>query len=187
MSRVRRFQRVSIRRAALLAAALIAGSSQSAIADNAPLGDIPDNQAFVVHHGAGYSLKVPEGWPSTTRSGATTFTHAYNGITVVVAHSAKAPTVASEKAELAKLKATIKGFAHPAVSVITRAGGSGVLVRYQAASAPSPVTGTRIKADVERYELWRGGREAVITLQAPHGSDNVDAWKLVTSSFRWSG
>lgn len=187
MNRARRFQRVSIRCAALLATTLIAGGSQSAVADNAPPGDIPDNQAFVVHHGAGYLLKVPEGWPSITRSGATTFTHAYNGITVVVAHSAKAPTVASETAEVAKLKATIKGFAHPAVSAITRPGGSGVLVRYQAASAPSPVTGTRIKADVQRYELWRAGREAIITLQAPHGADNVDAWKLVTSSLRWAG
>ena len=187
MSRAERFQRVSVRRASLLAAALIAGSSQSAIADNAPPGDIPDNQAFVVHHGAGYSLKVPEGWTSTTRSGATMFTHAYNGITVVVAHSGKAPTIASAKAELPKLKATIKGFTHPMVSAITRPAGSGVLVKYEAASAPSPVTGTRITADVERYELWRGGREAIVTLQAPHGSDNVDAWKLVTRSLRWAG
>jgi hypothetical protein len=48
------------------------------------------------------------------------------------------------------------------------------------------VTGKTITNDVERYELWRAGKLAIVTLQAPHGSDNVDAWKLVTSSFRWT-
>jgi hypothetical protein len=61
-----------------------------------------------------------------------------------------------------------------------------VLVRYQASSAPNSVTGKTIANDVERYELWRAGKLAIVTLQAPHGSDNVDAWKLVTSSLRWT-
>jgi hypothetical protein len=61
-----------------------------------------------------------------------------------------------------------------------------VLVRYLAASDPNTVTGKRITLDVERYELWRAGRLLIITLHAPHGSDNVDAWRLVTTSLRWT-
>ena len=38
---------------------------------------------------------------------------------------------------------------------------------------------------VERYEFWRGGTEAVVTLSGAAGSDNVDPWRLVTDSFTW--
>ena len=44
---------------------MIAGAGV-AQADSGPPGDIPDNQAFVTFRGAGYSLKVPEGWPWDT-------------------------------------------------------------------------------------------------------------------------
>jgi hypothetical protein len=49
------------------------------------------------------------------------------------------------------------------------------------------VTGKSIIEDVERYTYWKAGRLAIITLAAPRGSDNVDAWRLITSSFRWTG
>jgi hypothetical protein len=61
-----------------------------------------------------------------------------------------------------------------------------VLIVYRATSARNPVTGKRIVNDVQRYELWHAGKLAVITLEAPHGSDNVDPWKLVTNSFTWT-
>jgi hypothetical protein len=159
----------------------------AALADTPPPGDIPDSQAFVTFRGNGFSLKVPEGWSHTTKAGATAFVDKYNGIAVVLGKAASAPTVSGTKrSELPKLKAATKGFAHPTIAAITRPAGSGVLVTYRASSAPNSVTGKRITNDVERYELWRGGRLAIITLQAPHGSDNVDAWRLVTSSLRWT-
>jgi hypothetical protein len=57
---------------------------------------------------------------------------------------------------------------------------------YRAASAPDSVTGKSITQDIERYSYWKAGRLATVTLAAPKGSDNVDAWKLVTTSFRWT-
>jgi hypothetical protein len=176
-------------RAALLIAVLAASSIATAnsMADTPPPGDIPDNQAFVVYHGSGYSLKVPEGWSRATRSGTTTFVDKYNGISVATMQRGKAPTVTSAKrTEIAQLKATTKGFAQPVVTAVSRPGGSGVLVTYHALSAPNSVTGKSVTDDVERYELWRAGKLAVITLEAPHGSDNVDAWRLITSSLRWA-
>jgi len=47
------------------------------------------------------------------------------------------------------------------------------------------VTGKVVRDDVERYEFWRGGTEAVLTLSGAAGSDNVDPWRLVTDSFTW--
>ena len=58
---------------------------------------------------------------------------------------------------------------------------------YRAASAPDAVTGKTITEDVERYAFWKAGRLAIVTLAAPRGSDNVDAWRLITTSFRWAG
>jgi hypothetical protein len=49
------------------------------------------------------------------------------------------------------------------------------------------VTGKTITEDVERYAFWKAGRLAIVTLAAPRGSDNVDAWRLITTSFRWAG
>jgi hypothetical protein len=159
----------------------------AALAETPPPGDIPDNQAFVTFTGGGFSLKVPEGWSHSTRAGTTVFVDKYNGIAVMLATRSSAPTVSGTKgAELARLKAATKGFAHPTVATVSRPAGSGVLVKYQASSAPNSVTGKSITNDVERYELWRKGKLAIVTLQAPHGSDNVDAWKLVTSSLRWT-
>jgi hypothetical protein len=169
------------------AAAVLCGSAATAIADTAPPGDIPDNQAFVRFSGHGYSLKTPEGWGRTTHGAVVTFTDKFNGIRIEIGTSAKAPTTASVKLhDVPRLKAASKGFQLGAITRLTRPAGPVILTTYRAASAPDAVTGKTITDDVERYAYWKGGRLAIITLQAPHGSDNVDAFKLITSSFRWA-
>ena len=173
---------------ALLALLAIVVAPASALAETAPPGDIPDNQAFVTARGTGFSLQVPEGWSRVTRAGSTTFVEKYNAITVRIERRPAAPTVSTvSRSELAQLKSATTAFARPRLLPVRRPAGSGVLLRYEAASRPSSVTGKRITDDVERYELWRAGRLAIVTLEAPHGSDNVDAWKRVTTSLRWAG
>ena len=66
-----------------------------------------------------------------------------------------------------------------------RTAGTAVLITYHALSAVNPVTGKVANEAVERYEFWRNGREVVLTLAAPVGSDNVDPWRKVTDSFTW--
>jgi hypothetical protein len=172
----------------LIVAAVLCSSAATAIADTSPPGDIPDNQAFVRFDGRGYSLKTPEGWGRTTHGAVVTFADKFNGIRIEVGKSATAPTVASVRQhDVPKLKTTSKGFRLGAIARITRPAGAVILMTYRAASAPDAVTGKTITDDVERYAYWKGGRLAIITLQAPHGSDNVDAFKLITSSFRWAG
>src|SRR3954453_3097418 len=90
----------------LIAAAAVpagCGSSPKPVdpntAETSPPGDIPDNQAFVAYSppGAGYSVKVPEGWARTARGGAVTFTDKLNPVRMESSPATAAPTVASVK------------------------------------------------------------------------------------------
>lgn len=172
----------------LVATTALGGAAGDAVADNPPPGDIPDNQAFVLFKGRGYSLKTPEGWGRTSRTHVVTFADKFNAIRIELATSPTAPTTASAtRRDVPRLKATAKGFQLRSVTRLTRPAGQAILITYRAASAPDSVTGKTITDDVERYTFWKAGRLAIITLEAPRGSDNVDAWRLITSSFRWTG
>jgi len=50
---------------------------------------------------------------------------------------------------------------------------------------PDPVTGKRPLLLIDRYVYAKGGRYAVLDLATPKGVDNVDAYRLISNSFRW--
>ena len=87
--------------------------------------------------------------------------------------------------EVPRLATTATCFRAGKVTTVTRHAGSAILVTYQADGPPDPVTGKVVRDDVERYEFWRNGTEAVLTLSGPQGADNVDPWRIVTDSFGW--
>jgi hypothetical protein len=154
-----------------------------------PSGDIPDNQAYVpvTPPGGGFSVKVPEGWAQRTAAGALSFTDKLNTIRIE-SHSASAPLTASaaRSSELAQLARSVKGFKPGTVSTVTRKAGTAVRITYLASSAADPVTGKTVTDAVERYVFFHQGRAVVLTLSGPKGADNVDPWRLVTDSVRWS-
>jgi hypothetical protein len=157
-------------------------------ADANPPGDIPDNQAFVefTPPTGDYTINVPEGWARTDGQNDVTFTDKLNTIRVQIVLAATAPTPESAQAQdVPKLAAEVPCFGEGDVSMVTRSAGEAVLITYQADGPADEVTGKVVRDDVERYEFWQGGKEAIITLSGPAGSDNVDPWKLVTDSFRW--
>jgi hypothetical protein len=165
------------------------GTSSSAAAPEVnPQGDIPDNQQYVTYAGPGYTVKVPEGWARTTAGGATTFTDKLNSIVVGKPNTAaKRPTAASATAtEIPQLARTVKGFANARAGTVTRTAGPAVRITYVAASAPDAVTGKTRRNAVERYEFFHSGKLVVLTLSGPKGADNVDPWKIVTDSLRWT-
>jgi len=154
-----------------------------------PAGDIPDNQVFVAYAppSGGFSVKVPEGWARSEQSGAVVFTDHFNSIRMETVSVASPPTVASaQQGEVPAITAAVKNFVSGRVTVVTRKAGQAVLITYRADSSPDAVTGKVSRLDVERYELWRNGTEAVLTLSGPQGADNVDPWRIVTDSFAWS-
>jgi hypothetical protein len=132
-----------------------------------PAGDIPDNQAYVRYAppGAGFSVKVPEGWSRTQTGGAVVFTDKLNAIRMETGAAA----------QQAGRSSTVK-----------RTAGSAQKLTYMMKSAPDPVTGKSVTDAVERYTFTQGSKTAVLTLSGPKGADNVDPWRIVTDSLRWT-
>jgi len=154
-----------------------------------PAGDIPDNQAFVAYTppGAAYSVKVPEGWSRTGAAGVTSFTDKLNSIQMQASPAKAALTVASaQSTELPKLAKSVRGYKPGKVSSVTRRAGTAVRMNYQARSPVNPVTGKSQTDAVERYVFFHNGQRVVLTLSGPKGADNVDPWKIVTDSLRYT-
>ena len=152
-----------------------------------PPGDIPDSTVYIAYRAPGgeYQVKVPEGWARTVTGGGVSFTDKLNTITLTTAKAA-APTPASAQAtEVPRLRGSLRNFVLTSVTSVTRPAGTGVLIKYDAASEPDPVTGKVYTDEIERYEFYRGGVVAIVTLSGPQGADNVDPWRTVTDSFRW--
>ena len=169
-----------------------AGSSSATVDPNTvevnPAGDIPDNQAFVPYTvpSGDFSVTVPEGWSRNEAAGVVTFSDNFNTIRLETLDAAAAPTVASATAdEVPAIAAAATAYQAGDVTSVDRTAGTAVLITYRAESAPDPVTGQPTTLDVERYEFWKAGREAIVTLSGGQGADNVDPWRIVTDSFTW--
>ena len=107
-----------------------------------------------------------------------TFTDKDNSIRIAVAHG-PLPTGAAIWSQLHATKIT----APP--TPLTLPGGRAVKVTFQRRSPADPVTGKRVMLMVDRYYVAGHGRLAVIDLGTPVGVDNVDAYRLISRSFRW--
>lgn len=155
-------------------------------AESAATGDIPDNQVFLQFRDpkAGYSIRYPEGWARRGSGSDVTFREKANVIHVVV-KPGPAPSEASARAgveALAKSDPTIKVKAAESLSL---GGATARKVTYSRMSAPDPVTGKRLPLVIDRYEYGHGGKVAVADLATPVGVDNVDAYRMISESFRW--
>ena len=152
-----------------------------------PPGDIPDSTVYVAYRaGSGqYEVKVPEGWARTTSRAVISFTDKLNTITIQASRAAAPSMATARAAEVPVIQRSVHGFALAGLSTVSRPAGTAVLIRYSADSQADPVTGKVYKDAIERYEFYRNGTEAVVTLAGPAGADNVDPWRTVTNSFRW--
>jgi hypothetical protein len=154
-----------------------------------PPGDIPDDQAFVAYHSdaGGYTVDVPEGWARTESGPNVSFVDKLDSIAVEITAGAEAPTVASVEAnDVPLLQTQVEAFEKVMVKAIDLPAGKAVLIRYRANSAPDAVTGKKVRLEIDRFELFKDGKVAVIYLSAPAGSDNVDVWNQISSSFKWT-
>ncbi|WP_207400670.1 hypothetical protein [Actinomadura roseirufa] len=151
-----------------------------------PPGDIPDNTAYVAFRPSTglYEVKVPEGWARTVVPTGTSFTDKLNTVRAEVVPAVSAPTAQSARTtEAAKIGAA--KMAVVKADTVRRTGGTAIRLVYRFDSAPNPVTGKVVRNEAERYEFFKSGHEAVLTLSGPVGADNVDPWKTISDSFRW--
>jgi hypothetical protein len=158
-----------------------------AVEDNPP-GDIPDNQAFVSYHSSagGYTLDTPEGWARTESGPGVTFADKLNSIGVEITPQDSAPSVASVTAGVLPVVATqVEAFEKVKVEAVDLPSGPAVLIRYRANSSEDAVTGKKVRLEIDRYEIFKDGFVAAVSLSAPAGSDNVDVWRQISRSFTW--
>lgn len=150
----------------------------------AAAGDIPDNQIFLTFRDPGgrFSMKYPEGWAQQGSAKQVTFRDKNNVVRIVIG-AGRAPTASSVRASVAALPGATAQSGPLRVSLPA---GTAFKVVYRTVSAPNPVTGQRVVLSVDRYYLSRGGRTAVVDLGASVGVDNVDAYRMMIESFRWS-
>lgn len=151
-----------------------------------PPGDIPDNIAYITYRNSPgrYSFVHPEGWSSLVRGTGVTFTDKLNGVTATATVSGSAPTVSTARREVSRLTASQPAFQLRAIRPATLPGGSGVLIVFRRNSAPDAVTGKVFRDEVNRYEVYRGGRLVVLDLYGAVGSDNVDPYTRISQSLR---
>jgi hypothetical protein len=157
--------------------------------ENSPVGDIPDDQVFVPYAApdGAFTVDVPEGWARTDVGGAVSFTDKLNTVTLQELTGRPQPTPDSVRAgELADLAAHGGNVTLGTVEQVTLPAGPAAHATYAADAEPDPVTGRTVRDDVELYVFWQDGTEVLLTLSGPHGADNVDPWKKISTSFAWN-
>lgn len=157
-------------------------------AESNPPGDIPDTTAYVPYQSVAghFLLRVPEGWSRSTTASSSTFSSNLNSITAAWMPMASAPSVSTARSvTIPALRASTLAFRLQSVRSVKLAGGTAIEIVYQVNSPPNSVTGRQYRLVIERFELQRAGRAAVIALSSAVGSDNVDPWRTVSESFRW--
>jgi hypothetical protein len=132
------------------------GAEAPSEAQAAATGDIPDNQAFL-------TFKNPSAGYSIRYPEGWARKGSGNDVTF------------QEKANLIHITVA-KGAPH---------GKEGTKVTSSRQSAPDPVTGKSLPLTVDRYEYGHGGNVAVLDLSTPVGVDNVDAYRMISESFKW--
>jgi hypothetical protein len=162
------------------------GSSSSEAASTAQ-GDIPDNQNFLTFTSrpGGYSISYPEGWARSGSGSNVSFQDKSNTITIVVKPGSK-PTATSVSADLKQQAKTDPCLSPGTPQLVTVGPNQAVKVTYTTQGAKSPVTGQRPRITVDRYVYYKNGKVAVVDLANPVGVDNVDAFRMISESFRWS-
>jgi hypothetical protein len=164
------------------------GSSASASeAASAATGDIPDNQQFLryTNSAAGYSLVYPQGWARKGSANDITFSDKDNSVRIQITKGSS-PTVSSVTAEL-KQEATKDPTLQPGQpKQMQLPSGPAIHVVYHVQGPPDPVTGKKPTMMVDRYVLGNKGRVATVNEATPVGVDNVDAYRKMIESFRWS-
>lgn len=156
--------------------------------DISRLADIPDDQAFVTFSSpAGFAIKVPEGWARHNGGRETMFSNAYNRIALSVEQASRPFDFAYATSTLApEIEKMGKAVHITEIAEITLKPGRTVKIAYDAISEPHEFANRRIRQENERFYFVRDDRLVTLNLTTPKGADNVDQWKRISSSFRWT-
>ena len=161
-------------------------SSAPDTAGSTAAGDIPDNAVFLTYHGTGptFSIQYVEGWQVTRQPAGVIVRDKDSSETVAVVAAGDVPAyVASTDLPALQAQAGFKLVKQDTVKV---GSASYVHLVFHLPAPPDPVTGKQVPSTVDRYYVPGSNGLAVISLSTPDGVDNVDAFRQMIGSFKWS-
>jgi hypothetical protein len=176
-----------------------AGSSESAPtaspdASSAPeasggttSGDIPDNAKFLTFRGANpvFSIQYVEGWQVTPQSDGVVIRDKDSSETVAIVGAQSDVGGYVSATDLPALQA-LAGFKLVRQDTVKVGSSTYVHLLYHLPSPPDPVTGKQVPSTVDRYYVPGPSGLAIVSLAEPDGVDNVDAFRQMITSFKWS-
>jgi hypothetical protein len=150
-------------------------------------GDVPDNAVFLTYQGTNpsFSIQYVEGWQVSQRPDGVVVRDKDSGETVtVIAAEADVPGYVAST-DLPVLQAQ-PGFQLVKRDTVKVRSSSYVHLVYHLPAPPDPVTGKEVPSTVDRYYVPGPSGLAIVSLSTPDGVDNVDAFRQMIESFRWS-
>ncbi|MDQ6933152.1 MAG: hypothetical protein M3160_08235 [Candidatus Eremiobacteraeota bacterium] len=112
-------------------------------------------------------MTYPEGWERTTQSDGVKFVHDFDGERLRKGAGTDGSTAIRDLHS----------------SVVKLPGGRATLLAFTSNSLPNTVTGKRVRLQNNTYVFKTRGGPIALELWAPLGTDNVDQWKRIASSF----
>jgi hypothetical protein len=170
-----------------LSPAHAAGTETAITPEVNPPGDIPDSQVFIRFDSPdGFSFKVPEGWARSDAVHQSTFNDKYNRIAISSSDWTKPLNMALAKETLAPaIERAGRAVKIMKIVAVKLKSGDSIRVIYESNSEPNAVTNKQVREENETFYYAGNGKLVRLDLSAPKGADNVDQWKLISSSFRW--
>jgi hypothetical protein len=150
-------------------------------------GDVPDNAVFLTYKGAnpGFSIQYVEGWQVTPQSDGVIIKDKDSSETVAIVAPAADVAAYVASTDLPALQ-TQPGFKLIKQDVVKAGKANYVHLAFHLTSPPDSVTGKQVPQTVDRYYVPGPNGLAVVSLATPDGVDNVDAFRQMIESFRWS-
>ena len=150
-------------------------------------GDVPDNAVFLRYQQASrrFSIQYVEGWQVTTQPDGVLIhdKDSSESVSVVPLPSEVSSYISSTDLPALQGQAGFKLVKQDSVKV---SGSTYHHLVYHILSPADPVTGKQVPSTVDRYYVPGTSQLAIVSLSTPDGVDNVDAFRQMIVSFKWT-
>ncbi len=150
-------------------------------------GDIPDNAVFLTYSDPthGFSIQYVEGWQVKSQADGVAIRDKDSSETVHVIGAPSDVATYLKQTDLPALQSQA-GFKLVKQDTVSVGSSQYLHLSYDLPSPPDPVTGKRVASTVDRYYVPRAANLAIVILSTPVGVDNVDAFRQMIGSFKWT-
>ena len=168
-------------------AASSSGSTAPEASGSTATGDIPDNAVFLTYQGTNpaFSIQYVEGWQVTQQPDGVVIRDKDSSETVQVMAPQSDVAGYITSTDLPALKAQ-PGFSLAKRDKVKVGASTYEHLAYHVTSPPDAVTGKQLPLIVDRYYVPGPRGLAIVSLATPNGVDNVDAFRQMIQSFKWS-